>query len=86
MTMMNVSQKKNHIAREAIVELCYYYEMSGLPLRDCILCYHDDVNKNLNTEFRFDFFSLLNIPELFNSIEEMLNNIINKEIFFFRKK
>ena len=70
--------EKLEIGENALIELCLYYEQSNLSLRDCILCYHEEINKSLNSEFKFDFLGLLNIPKAFNGIQKMFDEMIKK--------
>ena len=60
--------------------------MSKLSLDDCILCYHDKINQNINCSDRVDFLNLLHDPVKLKTIEEMLNQIIKKLIIFLEKK
>ena len=73
------SLKNIEINNTALIELCYYYEMSKLSLDDCIFCYHDNINHNLNSDDRTDFPTLLHDPVKLKTIEEYLIQIINKK-------
>ena len=47
------------INRTALVELCYYCDMSKLDLESCILCFHEDIYNGLSVDKRVDFLSLV---------------------------
>ena len=69
----------------ALLELCYFYDVSGLSLENCILCYHDQLDESINIRCGFKFFSLLvDLSEL-EKIETILNKILKRNLFFFRK-
>ena len=59
--------------------------MSKLNLEDCILCYHNEINENINIRDRVNFLSLLHDPVKLKTVEELLIQIINKNyIIFYR--
>ena len=66
------------INRNAMIELCYFYENSGLSLRECILIYNNDINDELKDCFKFNFISLLKNVEAFNTVQKILDEMIKK--------
>ena len=76
--------EKLEINNTALIELCYYYDNSDLSLRDCILAFNNQINDALKPKFKFDFITLLKNPEVFNNVQKILDNTIEKsKIFFF---
>ena len=63
----------------ALLELCYFYELSGLCLENCILCYHDQLDKSINIGGGFKFFSLLADHDKLKKIESVLDKILKRK-------
>ena len=64
---------------DALLELAYYYDMCGLSLENCILCYHDQMNEGINISERINFFSLLLDLNELKMVEDVLNQIIKRK-------
>ena len=62
-----------------LLELCYFYDESGLSLENCLLCYHNQLDECINTHCDFKFFSLLSDLNALEKIEVVLNKILKKK-------
>ena len=73
--MKCVSQYDEVIHRTALVELCYYCDMSKLDLESCILCFHKDINNGLSVDKRVDFVSLVRDVVLLGKVNALMSRI-----------
>ena len=64
---------------KALLELAYFCDISSLNLEDCILCYHEQMNEDINISNRVNFFSLLSDLDGLKKIECVLNKIIKRK-------
>ena len=80
---LNAEQNQIYIElinnEKALLELCYFYDMSNLSLENCILCYHDQLDESINIGFDFKFFSLLNDLDELKKIESVLDKILKRK-------
>ena len=63
----------------ALLQLAFFYDICGLSLEDCILCYSNQLNESINISNKINFFSLLSDLDELKKIEHVLNKIINKK-------
>ena len=64
---------------KALLELCYFYDLSCLSLENCILCYHDQLDESINIDVSFKFFTLLSDCDELKKIESVLNKILKRK-------
>ena len=80
---LNTEQNQIYIElinnEKALLELCYYYEVAGLCLENCILCYHNQLDESINIGGGFKFFSLLTDLAEVKKIENVLNKILKRK-------
>ena len=80
---LNVEQNQIYIElinnEKALLELCYFYDVSGLSLENCLLCYHKQLDESINTHCDFKFFTLLSDLNALEKIEAVLNKILKKK-------
>ena len=72
------NEEECEINKNAMIELCYFYENSGLPLYDCIMLYNNDINDELKDCFKYDFIPLLKNAEALYSVQLTLDEMIKK--------
>ena len=80
---LNTEQNQIYIElinnEKALLELCYFYDIAGLCLENCILCYHDQLDKSINIGGGFKFFSLLTDLDELKKIESVLDEILKRK-------
>ena len=80
---LNVEQNQIYIElinnEKALLELCYFYDVSGLSLENCLLCYHNQLDESINIGRGFKFFSLLTDLAEVKKIENVLNKILKRK-------
>ena len=63
------------INRTALIELCYYCDMSKLDLESCLLCFHKDINYGLSVDKRVNFLSLVQDVVLLGKVNALMSRI-----------
>ena len=80
---LNTEQNQIYIElinnEKALLELCYFYDKSSLSLENCILCYHDQLDKSINIGVDVKFFSLLTDLDELKKIESVLDKILKRK-------
>ena len=80
---LNTEQNQTYIQlinnEKALLELCYFYDLSCLSLENCILCYHDQLDESINIDVSFKFFTLLSDCDELKKIESVLNKILKRK-------
>ena len=80
---LNAEQNQIYIElinnEKALLELCYFYDVSGLSLENCILCYHDQLDESINIDDSFKFFTLLSDHDELKKIESVLDKILKRK-------
>ena len=80
---LNTEQNQPYVQlinnEKALLELCYFYDLSCLSLEDCILCYHDQLDESINIDDSFKFFTLLSDHDELKKIESVLDKILKRK-------
>ena len=80
---LNTEQNQPYVQlinnEKALLELCYFYDLSCLSLENCILCYHDQLDESINIDDSFKFFTLLSDQDELKKIESVLDKILKRK-------
>ena len=74
----NENEEECEINKYAIIELCFFYENSGLSLYECIMLYNDDINNELKDCFKYNFIPLLKNATALYNLQVVLDEMIKK--------